>query len=61
VLTESHFILNGHNMSETTPFEAFSMVDMRAGRIMRVRLNTETRKHAYKKVFQRAWMPVQGF
>jgi tRNA-binding protein len=35
-------------MSETTPFEAFSMVDMRAGRIARVELNTEARKPAYK-------------
>jgi tRNA-binding protein len=42
------FILNGHNMSETIPFEAFSMVDMRAGRIARVELNTEARKPAYK-------------
>jgi tRNA-binding protein len=35
-------------MSETTPYEAFSMVDMRAGRIARVELNTEARKPAYK-------------
>lgn len=35
-------------MSETTPFEAFSIVDMRAGRIARVELNTEARKPAYK-------------
>ena len=35
-------------MSETTPFEAFSMIDMRAGRIARVELNSEARKPAYK-------------
>jgi tRNA-binding protein len=35
-------------MGETTPFEAFSMVDIRAGRIARVELNTEARKPAYK-------------
>lgn len=35
-------------MSETTSFEAFSMVDMRAGRIVRIELNTEARKPAYK-------------
>jgi len=35
-------------MSDTTPYEAFSMVDMRAGRIARVELNTEARKPAYK-------------
>jgi tRNA-binding protein len=35
-------------MSDITPFEAFSMVDMRAGRIARVEINHEARKPAYK-------------
>lgn len=35
-------------MNEITPYEAFSMIDMRAGRIARVELNNEARKPAYK-------------
>jgi tRNA-binding protein len=35
-------------MSEISPFEAFSAVDMRAGRIVRAELNAEARKPAYK-------------
>lgn len=35
-------------MSDITPYEAFSMVDMRAGRIARVEINNEARKPAYK-------------
>ena len=46
--TLTAIFLNCYNMSETTPYDAFSMVDMRAGRIARVELNTEARKPAYK-------------
>ena len=31
-----------------TPYQAFQMVEMRVGRIMRVELNTRARKPAYK-------------
>ena len=35
-------------MNEVTPYEAFTLVDIRAGRIERVEVNAEAKKPAYK-------------
>ncbi|WP_414442383.1 tRNA-binding protein [Burkholderia sp. 22PA0106] len=35
-------------MSETSPYEAFNIVDMRVGRVERIEVNAEAKKPAYK-------------